>query len=354
MPVDMAAALVGPRSPSWQVWLCDTQDRPIRQLTAVADGSIELSATDRLGGRASLSIDQHAAEQIDWLRDRIRLRYDPGVDGVDGWDMGIWLPSSPTFHHDLVSSWAVELQSKMVILDEATTQGSYCLPVGSNLVAAAAELIRTTGETRIAVTPSLSAAREAIAFPAGESVLTVVNTLLEAANYWGCYVDGTGQFVLAPYQPPAARGVAWRFAAGQTAIHSPQWDRTVDQTSVPNRVEVYTAGSDEADPIIGVAENTDPTSPYSYAARARWVTRREQVEAASQTEADALAARYLLAAMSPLAKLSVSHAMVPVWPRQAVRFTADGIDTAAIVQKMSMRLAYDTQVAAEWNEVSDA
>ena len=349
-----AHAIAGARSPRWTVTLLDQLDQPTGTITTVRDGSVNLSSTDRLGGDATLTIDEHTATRIDWQKDRCLITYDPGVPGYPAWDLGVYLFTSPDDRHRLVSSFEVTLQTKMLILDEATTEGPWALPAGSNLIEACVGLIQSTGESRIAATPSQAAAASDIIFDAGESLLTVINTLLEAANYWACHTDGTGQFVLAPYAPPAERPIVWTFAAGETSLHAPEWDRSLDQSSVPNRVETYTAGDEQTDPLIGVATNTNPDSPYSWQARGRWVTRREQVEAASQTEADALAARYLLAAMSPLAKLSVSHAMLPIRPRQAVRFESRGHQATAVIQKMSMPIAFDAQVSAEWNEVSDA
>lgn len=344
--------LSGARSPSWEIWLLNDQDEPVRRITAVTSGDVNLSATDRLGGGANLTLGREDAETIDWQRDRCSITYNPGIAGVEPWPLGVFLFSSPTYKHGLAPSWDVELQTKMLILDQATTEGRWQLPAGRNLVESAAELIRATGETRLAVTPSEAVSSSDLIFPSGESVLTVVNKLMEAASYWGCHVDGSGQYVLAPYRSPGRRPISWSFEAGETAIHAPEWERTQDQSSVPNRVEAYTPGDDKKDPIIGVATNTDPDSPYSYQARGRWIVRREQIEAATQAEADQNAARLLTSSMNPLAKLSVSHALVPIRPREVVRFISGGVDTKAAIQKMSISVEYTAQVKAEWNEVT--
>lgn len=342
--------LTGARAPHWEVWLLNDLDQPLRQLTTVTDGQITLSATDRLGGSATLTIDEDTAASIDWLADRCRIIYDPGVPGVEAWPVATLLFSSPVYHRRLVSSYEVGLQTKLLILDQETTGGSWALRAGENLVEAAARLIRVAGETTVAVTPSPAAASTEIVFPAGESVLTVVNTLLKAANYWAVHTDGAGQYIIAPYQPPSERPIVWEFETGELALHAPEWDRSQDLASVPNRVECYTAGTDTSQPLFGVAEDTTG-GITSYQARGRWVTRREQVEAASQHEIDELARRYLISGMSPISKLSATHAMLNLRPRQAVRFRSPGVDTRAVIQKMSMPLRYDAQISAEWNEV---
>lgn len=348
-----AQAITGPRSPRWLIELLDERDRPKGTLGTIRDGSISLSSTDRLGGSASLVIDERTGQRIDWLNDRCRITYDPGVPGWQAWELGVYLFSSPTRRvGSLTISHEVELQTKLLILDEATVGGPWGLAAGSNLVQTVTDMIATTGETRIAATPSQAASSSDIAYDGGEYLLTIINDLLEAANYFALHTDGSGQYVVTPYTVPGERPIAWRFAAGETAIHAPDWVQTQDRSSVPNRVEVHTAGSDEEPPIIGVATNQDPASPYSIQARGRWVTRREQVEAASQAEADAIAARYLIGGMSPLSKLSVAHAMVPVRPRQVVAFKDRGIDTLATIQKMEVDIAFDAQVRAEWVEVS--
>lgn len=341
------------RTPSWEVWLLNSEDAPLRRLSSVRSGDVTLASTERLGGSATIEIGDEDAEHIDWQRDRCRIIYDPGIPGVEPWAVGTYLFTSPDYHRRLVSSWRVTLQTKMLVLDEASTMGAWSMPAGRNLIEAVTELIQSTGETRIAATPSQTVNSAPITFMQGESILTVVNTLLEAANYHGCYTDGVGQFVLAPYQVPADRPTRWHFASGAASLHSPDWERTQDQSSVPNRVEVFTAGDEEEDPLIGVAENTDPDSPYSFQARGRWIVRREQVEAASQSEVDGLAQRYLVGAMSPVAKLNVTHAMLPIAPRDVVRFESRGISTRAAVQRMQFPLTFDSQVTAVWNEVNE-
>ena len=346
-------AIRGHRAPRWTIELLDSRDRPMGVISTVKEGNLSLSSTDRLGGSAALVIDADIGTQINWARDRCRVVYDPGVPGWEPWSLGVFLFSSPVKRvTNLTVGYECELQTKLAVLDEATTAGPWAAPADTNLVQTVQDLILSTGENRLAVTTMHTAASSSIVYDTGEHLLSVCNDLLTAANYFAVHMDGNGQYILAPYVVPSERPVAWTFARGETAIHSGDWSIEQDHSSVPNRVEVFTPGSEDEDPIIGVATNSDPESPYSVQARDRWVVRREQVEAAGQAEADALAARLLLAGMSPLARLHVSHAMVPIWPRNVVRFRDKGIDTLATVQRMDIDISYDTQVNAEWVEVN--
>lgn len=331
----LQALLAGPRKPAYTFTLLDSLDRPLRDLDTVKSWSIELNANTRLGASGSLEL-LHG-HGVDFQKHRVKISYNPGVEGADGWDLGVFLFAEPSLEHEAThSTMSVKLISKLAVVDEDSTVQSYSVAKGQNLVQEAAKLLRSIGETRMSVQDSDLTARESIQFSAGESILTVVNELLDAAGYWSLTTDGSGAYRLEPYVLPSARPIVWEFQAGELAVHAPQWSRDQDISSVPNRVVCRTSGEDETPALVGIAENTNRESPFSYQARGRWVTRVYDVEAAGQAEINQLAQRRLIQAGYPVGTISIKHAPIPVFPREAVRFTSGGVSAVATAAKMSI------------------
>ncbi|WP_228407299.1 hypothetical protein [Leucobacter muris] len=144
----------GPRRPRWRYLLLDNTDQPLRALDGIASGSCEVAATTRLGGSAQLTIDERG-QDIDWMRHRIQITYDPGLRGIDPWPIATMLFTSPrTITRDDRTTHTVDLLSKMSIIDEDTVETRYSLPAGTPIIPTVVALIESTGETRIATTDS--------------------------------------------------------------------------------------------------------------------------------------------------------------------------------------------------------
>ena len=74
------------RSPRWRFTLLDDRDVELRDLRGVVTLSGEIAARERLGGSASLVLDERG-DGIDWMKHRVRFTYDPGIMGVEPWPM---------------------------------------------------------------------------------------------------------------------------------------------------------------------------------------------------------------------------------------------------------------------------
>ncbi|SDQ04819.1 hypothetical protein [Leucobacter chromiiresistens] len=343
--------LTGARRPRWLYTLLDAADVPLRALDGVKGGSCEVAATTRLGGSASLTIDDRG-QNIDWMSHRVRITYDPGIRGVEAWPIATMLFTTPKTRHGMIVTQTVDLLSKMSIIDEDSVAARFSLAAGTPIIPAVVSLIQSTGETRIAVTDSDATLTNAMVWEPAESKLTIINDLLDAAGYWALWCDGSGQFRVEPYIAPADRAVSFVFEAGEVSIHSPEWDQEQDLSSVPNRYIVVGTGSDSAPALSAEAINEDPESPYSVQNRGRVITRSETGAEGTLPVLQALAQRRLRDAMSPVAKLAVSHAIVPLDPNDVVDFRPRNADPArATIQRMSYGLTFDGQCSAEWREV---
>lgn len=334
---------------TWSFQLLDHSDQPLGALDGVNGGNCEIVAQSALGGSASMSLDKR--RDIDWMKDRVQARWD-GPTG--SWTVGTWLFTSPNEQHtEFGVTYEVGLLTKVSILSEDSVDDRYTLAAGTSIIPAVVALIQSTGETRVSVTGSDATLTSALTWEPGTSKLRIINDLLQAAGYWSIWCDGSGQFRVEPYVAPRDRSPAYTFEHGEASVHFPDWSREQDMTSVPNKVTLQTQGSDTEPALVGVATNEDPASPFSYQARGRWITpQSEVVEASSQAVIDSLAARKLVDAMSPVSRLSVTHAMLDLNPNDLVEFIPeDGARRLASVQRMSMNFTFDTDVSAEWREV---
>lgn len=339
--------MLGARKPRWKVWLLDEFDNRVRLLRSVEGGAVSVVAQSRLGGSGDLTL----VEAVDWLSARCQIVYDPGTGDAE-WPVATMLFTSPeTTYAGTRTVYDVQLLSKMSVVDEDTVESTFSLPAGVNIIDTVVSLIQSTGETRVAVTPSSATLTNPQMWDAGESKLTIINDLLQAAGYWTLWCDGAGLFRVEPWQSPADRVVSWVFETGETSIVEAGHTFTQDMSSVPNKVVVVGEGDGDNPPLVGVATNENPESMFSYQSRGRWITSTETgVEADSQTVIDQIAQRRLLDAMSPVGRIKVSHGVVPLEPDQLVMFR-DGDTLRATVQRMSFRLESGAQCAAEWRLV---
>lgn len=341
------------RQPRWSFMLLDHQDRPLGLLDGVLGGSREVVAQSRLGGSASLTLDERG-QHIDWLSHRVQVSYDPGIPGVEPWPRGVYLFTSPTEHHtEFGVTYEVGLQTKMVRIDADSTEARYSVAPGALVTPIVQALIEQTGETRISITPSTATLTNGLTWDAGESTLTIINDLLAAIGYWSLWCDRTGTFRVEPYIDPEKRPIAYSFRHGDESVHLPEWSREQDHSSVPNRFIAVGEGDEDTEPLVGIALNENPESPYSFQARGGWYTATDDnVEADSQATIDAYAARRLRDLMTPVARLAVTHAILPLEQNDLVEFIPeDGKRRLATVQRMSDDFTFDADSQVEWREV---
>lgn len=345
------------RTPSWSFTLLDAQDRPLGNIShAVRGGRCEMAYFERLGGSAEVELSDRG-DRIDFMRHRLAVTYDPGVAGLDPLPIGVYTFASPKLNRLAAAArrWTVAMYPKTDIIDTDSFAESFSLAAGTPIIPAVVSIIQSSNETRIAVTPSDATLTTPQVWEAGISKLTIINDLLTSAGYGSLWCDGSGQFRVEPYIEPGARPVLRTFAAGDWSIHYPEWSREQELSNVPNRVVVVAEGTDDQPCIVGVAENWNSDSPFSIPSRdGRVITRREEVsDISSQGEADALAQRYLIGGMSPVATLEVTHGIVPLNPGDAISFESEGEPVRrATVQRMEMEFRDGSQCRATWREVS--
>lgn len=313
----------GTRVTAWRFELLDRHEVLIGDLEGVQPGgSVDFSAAASIKGGGSITI-VDTGQDIDWLNVRIRP-----VCTIEGLSrevpVGVWLPSAPTeAWSDLGRSWEVDLLDKASILDgdiwTHPTSGnpeSYVAKAGANVIGLVRSLITQTGESVAGIDSASATLSKDRVFEAGMTRLQIINELMDSAGFFSLWVDYAGQYRCTPYELPADRppvyDVVAPFTAGDSSVMSPDFSRERDIFSVPNKVVCIGSGDGETEALTSSATNTDPTSPYSFPSRGRWITRVESdVDAVNQSAMNLIARRKLADATAVASKLEVDHLFLP-------------------------------------------
>lgn len=348
--------LTGNRSARLRYDLYDKDEAALGNLTGVMKGSIDYTANASVHSGGSLDI-VDVGQSVDWLNDRVR----PVViiDGIaEEIPLGMFLFSeAPEEWSDTGREWSVKLLDKCTILEQDKVDGTYSLAAGAVITDAVVDLIESTGETNIAITPSAATLAAPLSWEATTSKLKIVNDLLDAAGYFSLWCDGNGQYRGEPYVRPANRPIRYEFLDGATSIYSPDFVKDVDLHGIPNKFVAVGQGNGTTEALTSVATNEDPASPYSFSARGRWIVDGATgVEAASQTVLDDYARRRLIELTSPTSSITVAHALVPnLTFNNAVRLrrVPAGVDARHVVSKMVITLDPTALVKSTLVEVVD-
>lgn len=331
------------RVEEYGVRVLDKKNNVLGSLDGVISGTITSSVDARIKTAGKLSI--ASDKPVEWWGDR-RLQPWVKVNGVE-WSLGVFIPESPSRqYHPWGVDFTVDIYDLLTVLDEDCVPSTYSIKAGTRLTPVIEKLIRGANEWNYAITPSTKTNKRSMTWEAGTSKLTIINDILDYLEYFSLTCNPDGQFTAIPYVLPKYRPVAWRLFEGSNAVHSAEFSYTHDLYSVPNRVVylVQTAGTG----IPGVPaqysfrssyENHDPTSMFSYERRGRWVTQvKTDAEADSQAELDKKVKKRIQRAQSPMEKVDIENAVLPLKLNEIVYFRSNGIDLPTTVRKWEMTL----------------
>lgn len=358
--------LYGDRETSYR-WEVLTHASGIDTLAGYLDGVIEESASlswslyQAVKGRGSLKVADLATAETGFLRiasislPSARIRPVLIVEGLPEIPLGVYLFSAaPEDWEDSGRVYGLELLDKTTVLDQDCVEVSYTVDAATPILSAVATVVASAGES-ITVDAGVTATLAApMVWPAGTSKLQIVNDLLAALNYMALWVDGVGNYRATPYVIPSARGITYEMldglprelVDGEDSIYEDAWSRDRDFFDVPNKVITIQSGSGSVEPRTGVATNTEPTSPFSYANRGnRWIVKvidGVDVPAGTNGEIDAAlnakARASLIATSAVQAEVSIKHLPIPVRVGDVTRFAnvPAGIDTRHIFTSIDL------------------
>lgn len=351
----------GSRREEWVWQVLSRTGEQLGRLDNIEDGDLEFSIFNRIRGAGGLHFSVPMRDGgkgfPDWNQIMLQPWYTATfADGTqESWPYGVYIPTTPgKAYSDATIESDVDLYDKLLILDQDAFEDAHAAPTGTVVTDAVTQIITdATGVPGfVSITPSTETVSTDMVWEPGTSKLTVVNDLLDSINYFALWVDWYGVFRSRPYETPAARPQAWDFRDDHEAIYLPKFTAEDDTFETPNKFIVVGQSDGQTPALIGVATNENPDSPFSYQARGRWITKKEQgAEATSQGVIDGIAARRLVDVTAHSAVYKLSHAVVPLDLNQLVRFRRDaaGVDTRGTIQSMTIKTVpgslFDTRIS---------
>ena len=334
--------------------LLDINDELIGVIDGVTGGNLEWSAATSIHVSGTMAVDDR--DDIDWLHARVRITR---TVNTLSWSRGIFIPSAPQDAWDGgVRSWNVELLGKLALLDQDRRGYWFGIPSEVNGVATVKNLLSAAGHEKVAIEDSDLLLRSPLTFEPNTSLLTICNAVLNAIGYWALDADEQGYFVASPYKRPAERPVKYELLDDSEGIVQDRFTRDRDIYSVPNRIVVVANPVGEEPPLVGVAENLDPESPFSIPARGGLVvpwSPSSTSDAVTQAVIDEEARRWLIEKSSVTASVPVQHAPIRVTPNEVIRWRnlGAGIDGSWAIQSITEPLNAHADMTSTLREVVD-
>lgn len=332
--------IYGNREQRFSFHLLDNENSPKGTLTGVTGGTLEWHANAQIKGGGKITVQSASATAIDWTKRRIKIYM---YIGVQQYPLGIFIPSVPSEDWDDSNvSLSIELLDRCSILAEDAIASAYSVPEGTNVIERVRTLIESSGENAGAITSSTKTLSKAMTWEAGTTKLTIINDLLDAANYFSLFTDGHGHFTVEPQRAASTRPIMFDFKDDAKSVYVPQFKFDKDTFAVPNKVIAVGQGTGDTEAWVKVATNENPNSPYSYQSRGRWIVDVQRgVEATSEADLQEYATRRLRALSSPQGTITIAHAPLPFLNvNDAVKFRRGpaGMNMRCVVESMQIDL----------------
>lgn len=335
--------LANPRRESFHVDVLNAKNGAwVQHLDGVAGGTITASVDARIKTSGTLTV--KSKNPPGWYGDKL-LRVWAVVNGRE-WCLGTFIPSIPSVKYgDGHDEFDIELNDKLLFLEQAATAGSLCEVKGKNIAWVISYHIRRQARTFYANIPDIGKKlHRNLVWDAGTPYLTVINDMLDYMGYFSLSCDPFGNYYALPYQTPKERPLKYRWEEGAESLFEPEITWTHDMYNVPNKVVyiVQAAGNSsvgqKAQSFYAEASNRS-NGPYSYDARGRWITEvKTDVDADSKATLQKMVDRRLARASNPVKKVELKHALVPLALNDVVWFKAHDLALYTTVRKFEIDL----------------
>lgn len=319
------------------------------------------------------------AADVNWFRTRIRPVM--VVEGLPEIPLGVYVVTGdPEQWSSTGREIDIEMHEKSITLVEDLIDSTFVAPAGVPILSVVQSVVASAGEQIDVGEDDARVLAQPMVWPAADSKLRIVNDLLEVLGYNALWMDGGGAFRATPWVAPAARSIRYSMlndaegnrlaralSDGAQSIYSPDWTRDRDKFGVPNRVIAVQTGEGDSAPLVGVATNENPDSPFSFQSRGRWITRPvEDVEVPDYSgEADPVAAtvaflnaraqQSLTLASAVQDSVSITCLPIPVELLDAVVFasTPAGVEGRHTVRSATVPLTFDGLMKLELQQVTE-
>ncbi|XBH21617.1 hypothetical protein V5R04_15635 [Jonesiaceae bacterium BS-20] len=330
--------------------MLDLDDRVIGEIDGVTGGNLQHSASTTVKQGGSLEVVD--VDGIDWLHARVKVWRHVGDLK---WSRGVYIPSAPMDRWvDGQMIWDVELQGKLSLLSQDEVADWVEVPEGTLVTGFVTDYLHSLGHENLRITESDLRLRTGRAFAPGTTSLHILNDLLDSISYWGMQAGLDGYLEAKPYVRPADRPARYHFVNGENCIYLDDLKKENPLYKVPNRFLVFQTEESERPPLVGVAENLDPDSPFSIPNRGVIAEREENSDLATKPELDARARTRLLERMSNNANVELQHAPLPLELNEAITLERSGTSIQGLhtVQSMTESLVFDADIQTTVREVA--
>jgi hypothetical protein len=336
------------------------QDQLVGILDGVAEGDLSWTQNAAVKGSGKARVLDLAVAEAGKLRigdlplESLRLRPVCVIAGLPENPLGTFLVSAAGEEWEATGRvWSLELLDRTTVPSQDAVEEAYSVPAGANILQTVQTILASAGEALAIDTSVTLTTNSGMVWEAGTSKLKIINDLLDVAGYNSLWMDGYGNLKVTPRVLPADRSILYELLGfprelrdGAQSIYRPSWSRDRDSFAVPNKViAVQAAGGEDDVALVGTWTNEDPSSPYSYPSRGRWITHvLDSVETPEGTTGEIEAfldarARATLVQMSAVqAQVEVEHLPIPVRVSDVIRFshTQAGIDARHVITKISL------------------
>ena len=328
-------------------------------LDGVSSGSLSWVQNAAVKGSGRISVvdlDEASSGMLkisDLSLESVRIRPVCVIEGLPENPLGVFLISSATEEwEDTGRVWSISMLDKCTVPSQDVVEETYAVASGANVLQAVRDLLATTGESITVNLSNSPTTSRGMVWDPGTSKLTIINDLLSVAGYSSLWIDGIGNFKATPRVLPADRPINYEVLGfprellyGENSIYEPSWSLDRDSFKVPNKVIAIQSSTGSAAALTGTWTNTDASSPYSYAARGRWITHVvTDVDCPAGTSGEITAflqsrARAVLVQMSSVqATVKVTHLPIPMVVGDVLRFSHEDaeVDSRYVVTNIEL------------------
>lgn len=317
------------RTDTFEVYLCDrsTTDGKITERELLRDvTACEITWNDNTTLKESGTI----SHIDDWEKyhDKLVRIYQKSTLGNEqvrfAW--GTYKIASNSAEYDVgVSDTSTSLNSVLWYLEASKTESALQVPRGTNIIYYIKRLCNQLKIRCANVFDDVLLSKD-ITFSAGTSYISIINELLDIADYFSARCDVYGTVQLEKYRQPQSREITWTYtASGETVLFNNQSnDRNADD--IPNVVIMIYENEDST--IVGMAKDKSSLSVTSTTSRGYNVTvveyvtdvaTTDQTDLQIQNELDRLAKQKLDTLKNDYDTWDIESTYTPISIRDSIR-----------------------------------
>ena len=334
-------------------------------LTTISDAEIRLNFNNAIVTNATFKIEDSA--DIDYLRDAIKPYYCLDKNGVTyEFPLGVFMLSSPNKSSNgknVIRN--VQAYDFLKALDDDKLVNSLSYVKGTNVIATVKSILTSVGTwAKFNIEDNTEVLIEDLSYESGKSKLFVINSLLNAINYYPLWADGNGIFMSLEWSDSYNK--TWEFIDNENSLYNKNVDLTKNYTEMYNRVVVIaqqlTPDTAPFTKIWTMEDEGMADNPLSYTNLGRYITERFFSEATSQDYVDLRARREIRRMMEIEESINYSHAFISARLNDGLPYQGDAylfknkkLDIEAIykIDSFSWKLQTGSLVSSKIRRVTE-